>query len=65
VAVLAALGYSFTVTLLIGWVLHKTLGFRVERDHEIAGVDLALHAEAAYELTPAGASTGRMAGSSD
>ncbi|HEX3611885.1 MAG TPA: ammonium transporter [Sporichthyaceae bacterium] len=65
VAVGAAFGYSFTVTLLIGWVLHKTLGFRVERDHEISGVDLALHAEAAYELAPAGASTGRMAGSHD
>jgi Amt family ammonium transporter len=64
VAVGAALGYSFTATLLIGWVLHKTLGFRVERDDEISGVDLALHSETAYELAPAGASTGRMTVSS-
>jgi len=64
VAVGAALGYSFTMTLLIGWALHKTLGFRVERDHEIAGVDLALHAETAYELAPAGASGGHLGGSS-
>jgi nitrogen regulatory protein P-II 1 len=28
------------MTLLIGWVLHKTLGFRVQRDDEISGVDL-------------------------
>jgi hypothetical protein len=40
------------------------MGFRVERDHEVSGVDLALHAETAYELTPAGASTGRMTVSS-
>jgi Amt family ammonium transporter len=60
----AALAYSFTVTLLIGWVLHKVLGFRVERDHEIQGLDLVLHAETAYELTPAGAATGRMTVSS-
>jgi Amt family ammonium transporter len=64
VAVVAALAYSFTVTLLIGWALHKIMGFRIERDHEISGVDLALHAETAYELTPAGASTGRMTVSS-
>jgi Amt family ammonium transporter len=64
VAVGAALGYSFTMTLLIGWVLHKTLGFRVQRDDEISGVDLALHAETAYELAPAGASSGRMTVSS-
>jgi len=64
VAVLAALGYSFTVTLLIGWVLHRTMGFRVLRDHEVSGVDLALHSETAYELAPAGASSGRMTVSS-
>jgi Amt family ammonium transporter len=46
-------------------VLHRTLGFRVERDDEISGVDLAQHAESAYELASAGASTGRLVGSSD
>jgi Amt family ammonium transporter len=64
VAVVAALAYAFTVTLAIGWVLHKTMGFRVSRDHEVSGVDLAQHAETAYELAPAGASSGRMTVSS-
>jgi Amt family ammonium transporter len=46
----AVLLYSFTVTGLIGLALHKTLGFRVERDAEIQGIDLEEHAETSYDL---------------
>jgi ammonium transporter, Amt family len=63
VAAGAVLGYSFAVTLLLGYVLDRTMGFRVPSDHEIGGLDLAAHAETAYELA-GGASTGRMAVSS-
>ena len=42
--------YSFVVTAIIGLLLEKTIGFRISRDEEIEGIDLALHAESAYEL---------------
>ncbi|WP_278260211.1 hypothetical protein [Nocardioides convexus] len=32
------------------WVLEKTIGFRVDPEHEVAGVDLVIHAETAYDL---------------
>jgi Amt family ammonium transporter len=50
VAAGATLVFSFTMTALIVWVLEKTIGFRVHEDHEASGVDLALHAETAYDM---------------
>jgi Amt family ammonium transporter len=46
----AVLVYSFVATGLIGLALHKTLGFRIERDAEIQGIDLEEHAETSYDL---------------
>ncbi len=46
----SVLAYSFVVTLIIGFALEKTIGFRVSRDEELEGVDLTEHAESAYEL---------------
>jgi len=43
--------YSFIATLIIGYAIEKTIGFRVKRDVEIAGIDLNEHAETAYEMT--------------
>jgi ammonium transporter, Amt family len=51
----AVLTYSFVVTFAIGWVLHRTMGFTVSEDEEVAGIDLLEHAETAYDL---GAFTG-------
>ena len=48
VGVVAA--YSFIVTLIIGFAIEKTIGFRVSREVEIEGIDLKEHAESAYEL---------------
>ncbi len=42
--------YSFVATYVIGWVLHKAIGFRITRDEELEGIDLTAHAESAYEL---------------
>ncbi len=44
--------YSFVVTLIIGFVIHKTIGFRVKPETEVAGIDLSEHAESAYEMAP-------------
>jgi Amt family ammonium transporter len=43
--------YSFFGTLIIGYAIEKTIGFRVNRDIEVTGIDLNEHAETAYEMT--------------
>ena len=43
-------GYSFFVTLIVGFIIEKTIGFRVRVEDEQAGVDLSEHAESAYEM---------------
>jgi Amt family ammonium transporter len=35
-------------------VLERTVGFRVDEEHELSGLDLELHAETAYDLASAG-----------
>lgn len=44
------MAYSFIMTLIIGFAIEKTIGFRVNSDNEIGGVDLSEHGESAYEL---------------
>ena len=46
----AVLGYSFVVTLVLAFVLSKVIGLRVPEEVEIEGIDLAEHAESAYDL---------------
>ncbi len=46
----AVLGYSFVCAFVIGWVIHKTIGFRVSEEAEVTGIDEAEHAETAYEF---------------
>ena len=41
----------FRSTLIIGFALEKTIGFRVNQESEIAGVDIAEHLETAYETS--------------
>ncbi len=47
---LAVMLYSFIMAYAIGWIINKTMGFRVSKEHEDVGVDVALHAESAYDL---------------
>lgn len=49
--VVAVLAYSFIMTLIIAKVIDLAMGFRISRDDEISGIDLAVHAERGYELT--------------
>ena len=46
----AVLTVSFVATYLIGTVLQRTVGFRVEEEDELGGIDLSAHAEQAYDL---------------
>ena len=50
------LAYSFIMTLIIGFAIEKTIGFRISRDAEVEGIDLNEHAESSYEF--AGSSRG-------
>ena len=52
----AVLIYSAVLTFLIGFLLHKTIGFRVAEEDELEGVDSSEHAETGYDLGTLGAS---------
>ena len=44
----AVLLYSFVLSLVIGFAIEKTIGFRVKAEDEIAGIDTVVHGEEAY-----------------
>jgi Amt family ammonium transporter len=45
---LVVLVFAFVASYVIGWLIQKTIGFRVTSTDEIAGVDSVLHGENAY-----------------
>ncbi|AIY00779.1 ammonium transporter [Arthrobacter sp. PAMC 25486] len=46
----AVMVYSFVVAYAIGWIINKTMGFRISKEHETAGIDVSIHAESAYDI---------------
>jgi ammonium transporter len=46
----AVLVYAFVVSGIIGLLVDRTMGFRIDEEHEISGIDLVVHAETAYDL---------------
>jgi len=58
VAVLATLGFSFVMTLIICWVVDKTVGLRVDEDAEDQGLDLSQHSETGYTFVDVGGMAG-------
>lgn len=50
IAVVAAGAYAFTVTLIISFVLDKTIGLRVDKEDEIMGLDQTQHSESGYNM---------------
>jgi Amt family ammonium transporter len=44
----AVLVYSFVLSLVLGFIIEKTIGFRVKAEDEIAGIDTVVHGEEAY-----------------
>jgi Amt family ammonium transporter len=42
--------YAFVVSWVIAVVVDKMMGFRVDEEHEVSGIDLIVHAETAYDL---------------
>lgn len=43
--------YAFVMTLIIGKVIDKTIGLRVENHEEVQGLDINLHEESGYRLS--------------
>ncbi|MFR9726562.1 ammonium transporter [Streptomyces sp. MS19] len=50
----SVMGYSFVVTYLIALLVQKTIGFRATEEEEVAGLDLAYHAETGYDFSQTG-----------
>ncbi len=46
----AVLTYSFVATLAIGYLLKVTMGWRIDEEEEVSGIDSAEHAETGYDL---------------
>ena len=42
--------YAFVVSGIIGVVVDRLLGLRIDEEHEVSGIDLIVHAETAYDL---------------
>jgi ammonia channel protein AmtB len=45
----AVLLHAFVVSGIIGLAVDKLMGFRIDEEHEINGIDLVVHAETAYD----------------
>ncbi|MEV4199110.1 ammonium transporter [Micromonospora globbae] len=52
---------SFAIAYGLAFLIEKTIGFRVSAEAEADGIDIAEHAESAYDLSPAGGSGGAFA----
>ena len=50
VAVAAVGAFSFSVAFVIGKLIDVTLGFRIDEEEEVMGIDALEHAETAYDL---------------
>ena len=50
IAAFSVLIYSFVLAYVIGFVIQKTIGFRVKNEDEIAGIDTIVHGEEGYVL---------------
>jgi len=59
IGALAVLVYSFVLAYAIGFVIEKTVGFRLDEEAELEGIDGVEHAESAYDCTTSGGGGGR------
>jgi ammonium transporter, Amt family len=50
----SVLFYSLIIAGILGFVIEKTIGFRISEDDEESGIDLLEHAETGYDLNPSG-----------
>lgn len=55
--------YAFVASGIIAKVVDSTMGFRIEPEHEVSGIDLRIHAETAYDLHATAGTRGGTLGS--
>ena len=58
----AVLAYSFIATLIIGFAISKTIGFRIDEEDEVEGIDFVEHGESGYDFTSSGGGGSRSTG---
>lgn len=58
-AILAVVGWTFTLTVLIALLVKATVGLRVTEEDEVVGLDVVVHHENAYEYGDAKAQAPR------
>jgi Amt family ammonium transporter len=51
------------MTFIIGTVINKTMGFRIDEEDEVTGIDTVVHAESGYDWGTLTAGGGRVIGS--
>ncbi|MCL7381850.1 ammonium transporter [Streptomyces sp. 35G-GA-8] len=56
VGAFAVMAYSFVVSWILAKIVDVTIGFRASEDDETSGVDMAYHAESAYDFSAVGGS---------
>ena len=42
--------YAFVVSGVVAFVVDRLMGFRIDEEHEVSGIDLVVHAESAYDF---------------
>lgn len=50
IAAFSVMIFSFVFAFIIGFIIEKTMGFRVKNEDEIAGIDTIVHGEEGYVL---------------
>jgi Amt family ammonium transporter len=50
--------WSFVVAMVVGLIVKYTIGFRVKREAELDGIDIAEHKESAYDFSQQGTGSG-------
>lgn len=49
-AVVVSAGWAFGATTAVAWAVNKAVGLRVSPEEEVAGLDVSLHEEGAYDF---------------
>ena len=47
---IVVLDYAFVVSGALGYAVERLIGFRLIPEHEVSGIDLAIHGESAYDF---------------
>ncbi len=63
VGAFAVLLFSFVLTLAIGTAIQRTIGFRIDEEDEVEGIDSVEHAESAYDFATSGGGGRALVGS--